>query len=251
VDAEHLQQLCAAGKDDVHLSGNSPLGIPYWSLKGSASENARDAHIQEGKPGSACPKGFIRLNSEYGEKAICTASRTYQKQKLEEIEAMDDDEATIAALRNRLLKKACICHNLAGPATLKLGIDPKATPSICCGPNIINFSQIIKLEDMVGHIYGRLSVITTERVHMFLRELSMYIDFMQREMQEVADHVANHTPKYFEEFKENMLEGIAYYVDISIQFAEDKQQKFLNDLAALREQIEAIQITVPEPVPAT
>ena len=82
-----------------------------------------------------------------------------------------------------MLAKSCICHDLAGAATLKNGIDPTATPAVCCGPNIVNFARVATLEEMVGHIYGRKSLLTSgKRPHMFLREVSLNIDYFRNEL---------------------------------------------------------------------
>ncbi len=160
LDDEHLRKLCAASNGDVYLSDSSPFGLPFWNLRTSASEEARRRRIAENQPGSPCSKGFAKLfNTEFTKTPICTASREYQKLKLEQLEGMDLPEEQRAALREGVLAKSCICHDLAGTATRKNGIDPAATPAVCCGPNIVNFSRIATLEEMVGHIYGRISLL--------------------------------------------------------------------------------------------
>ncbi len=174
VDDEHLRKLCAARNGEVYLSDSSPFGLPFWNLRTSASEEARRRRIAENQPGSPCSKGFARLfNTEFTKTPICTASREYQKLKLAQLEGMDLPEEQRAALREGVLAKSCICNDLAGTATRKNGIDPTATPAVCCGPNIVNFSRIARLEEMVGHIYGRISLLDgSDRPHMFLRELA-------------------------------------------------------------------------------
>ena len=64
VDEEHLAKLVEATEEDVHLSGNSPLNTPFWALRNSASEKARLALIEQGSPGSVCPKGVC--SHQYG-----------------------------------------------------------------------------------------------------------------------------------------------------------------------------------------
>ena len=41
--------------------------------------------IAGGKPGSRCPKGYLVSNTEFTDKPICTASRAFQRRKLEGI----------------------------------------------------------------------------------------------------------------------------------------------------------------------
>ncbi|MFZ5832898.1 MAG: hypothetical protein ACOY3P_22655, partial [Planctomycetota bacterium] len=83
VDEEHRRKLCDASDDDVYLSDSSPFGMPFWNLRTSASEAARLRRIAEGDPGSPCIKGYVCLfNTEFTARPICTASRQYQRQKL-------------------------------------------------------------------------------------------------------------------------------------------------------------------------
>ena len=90
LDDEHLRKLCAASNGDVYLSDSSPFGLPFWNLRTSASEETRRRRITENRPGSPCFKGFCRLyNTEFTKTPICTASREYQKLKLEQLEGMD------------------------------------------------------------------------------------------------------------------------------------------------------------------
>ena len=100
LDDEHRRKLCEASNDDVYLSDSSPFGLPFWNLRTSASEKARRRRIAEGRPGSPCVKGYVKLfNTEFTETPICTASREYQKLKLEQLERQDIPEAQRAAMR--------------------------------------------------------------------------------------------------------------------------------------------------------
>ena len=90
VDEEHLRKLAAASDEDVFLSDSSPFGMPFWNLRNSASEDARRRRIATGQPGSPCIKGFVQLfNAEFTPLPICTASREYQRLKLEQIEGAE------------------------------------------------------------------------------------------------------------------------------------------------------------------
>jgi hypothetical protein len=251
VDEEHLRRLCAAGENDVHLSDRSPLGIPFWSLKTSESERARLHRIAEGRPGSLCPKSFLVSNTEFTRLPICTASAAYQKRKLKQLETDPPAPELAETARQTVLAKACICHDLAGGATIKNKIDPEATTSVCCGPNIVNFSRIASLEEMVGHIYGRLSLMTNpDRPHMFLRELKLYIDYLRTELERHTLELQTRTPKYFQEFHENLVSGIEHYRRISEEFIECTKEKFLTDLERLQAELDALTMAdiQPEPV---
>ena len=140
-----------------------------------------------------------------------------------------------------MLAKSCICHDLGGGATRKHGIDPQATPAICSGPNIANFSRIATLEEMVGHIYGRLSLLTSSnRPHMFISELKINIEHLRKELEKFSLRLSPRTPKYFEEFRANMLTGIEYYRKVAEEFIEEQKTRFLSELKRLQEEIESI-----------
>jgi len=241
VDNAHLEKLVSATDGDVYLSDSSPLGIPYWNLRTSASEESRRQHIREGKPGSSCVKGAAKLNTEFTDIPICPSSRVYIKRKLQHLPEEGLSAEQLAAARDNVLSKSCICHDLGGATTLKYDIDPAATPSICCGPSILDFSKISTLEDMVAHIYGRLSLLANnERPHMFINELMLYIDHLREETRKFSLKLSLRTPAYFSKFKKNLLEGVEYYHRLAGEFIEDHRAKFLEDLRVLQEEIERI-----------
>jgi hypothetical protein len=242
LDDEHLQRLCSASNGDVYLSDSSPFGLPFWNLRTSASEEARRGRIAESQPGSRCFKGFCRLfNTEFTKTPICTASREYQKLKLEQLKGMDLPEEQHAALREGVLAKSCICHDLAGTATRSNGIDPTATPAVCCGPNIVNFSRIATLKEMVGHIYGRISLLNGfDRPHMFVRELAIYVDYLRNELAKQKVGLVSNPATYFREFVENLLGGVDYYRRLANRLAGAGQDRFLAQLDVLQREVQSL-----------
>ncbi len=241
VDPESRARLAGATDRDVYLSDSSPLGITFWNLHDSASEEARRERIGQGEPGSPCPKGFAATNTEFTTAPLCVASRAYQRRKLHEIEQQDLPEPQREALEEQVLGKSCICHDLGGGATLNHNIDRSATPAICSGPNIANFSKIATLEEMVSHIYGRASLpINSLRPHMFIGELRLYVDYFRRQTDLYSKELTHLTPQYFCELKENLLSGIEYYRCLAEHFIEHRKAKFIESLATLREEIECI-----------
>lgn len=247
VDEEHLEKLAKATSDEVFLSSASPINVPFWNLWTSASEESRRKRIEEGRPGSACPKGHAKVfNTEFSETPDCIAARSYVRKKLAHLEQENLTEEQRKWHREEILAKSCICHDLSGGATVKYGIDPDATPAVCCGPGIVHFSRIASLEEMVGHIYGRLSLLTTsDRPHMFIKEISLYIDFIRKEIEKFSLGILNNAPKYFEELKENLSSGIDYYLDLAEQFVETKKKRFLEDLKSQKEAVERIFASIP------
>ncbi len=239
VDDAHLEKLSAATGADVYLSDASPLLIPFWNLRESASEQARRERIARDRPGSPCPNGYAVTTDEFTEIPQCLASRAYQKLKLRDL----GDECP-PHVRELVLVRSCICHDLAGGATIKNGIDPEATSSICPGPGIQDFSRIASLDEMVGHIYGRNSLVTNElRPHMFIRELGLYVDHLRGEDEAVRSEVSNVKPKYLHEFRENLLAGIEYYRGITEALPSESRSSFLADLEKLDAEIAEMPLT--------
>ncbi len=232
VDDAHLEKLAGATDRDVRLGGASPLGVPFWSLNNSSSEETRRRRIAEGKPGSPCPKGYLKSNTEYTKHPICTASRAYQKRKLEDLSTIADlSPEKREEAREKVLAKLCICFDLAGGAILKNHLDTKADSAVCCGPGMADFSAITSLEKMIDHIYGRWSLMTnSERQHMFVRELNLYVEFLRQELEKSSKEIADKTTKYFGEFKENLVSGIEYYRGLAENFGQEQKEKFLSDL---------------------
>ena len=139
------------------------------------------------------------------------------------------------------MAKSCICHDLAGTATRKNGIDPAATPAVCCGPNIVNFSRVATLAEMVGHIYGRMSLLRdSDRPHMFLTELALYVDYLRQELAKQKIGVASNPPGYFCEFVANLLGGIDYYRPLANRLAGASQARFIEQLDALQREVRSL-----------
>ncbi|MCP4713069.1 MAG: hypothetical protein GY869_30945, partial [Planctomycetes bacterium] len=126
IDEDHLEMLAAATVEDVELSNGSPLGILYWNLRNSASDRARLKRIQEGKPGAPCPKSHAITNTEFTDIPICTASRAYQKQKLEHLDQEGWTAEQLKVVKEDILARTCICHELGGSVKIIHGIEPDA-----------------------------------------------------------------------------------------------------------------------------
>ncbi|MGM0401645.1 MAG: hypothetical protein ACQEQT_10140, partial [Chloroflexota bacterium] len=108
--------LAQAGEEDVYISDVSPLNIPFNNIHGTGSEIWTHKRIAAGTPGSPCPKGFARLNTEYTERPLCISSRAYQKRKLAKIAEMDLPEEEKEHLRDQVVRKTCICDHLGNGA---------------------------------------------------------------------------------------------------------------------------------------
>ena len=238
IDESHLHKIQVAGEEDVHLSDSSPLGVPFWCLKTSLSEETRLERIAEGQPGSECPKGFLVSNTEFTKVPICTASRAYQRRKLISLGGNPDD---LPVLAEDVVIKACICHDLAGSATVVNEIDPAAKTAVCCGPNTVYFSRVAKLREMVDHIYGRASLpINAERPHMFLKEISLHLDRMKRDLERRSAGLSDVKNLSLDEIQANLLTGIRQYRELATQMAAGSKKAFLAKLENLRGDLDEI-----------
>ncbi len=241
IDQVHLERIKQAEEKDVQLSGASPLGVPFWCLKTSASEEVRLTLIGEGKPGSECPKGFLVSNTEFTKVPICTASRAYQRRKLDQLQTLDISEEQRRFEEQKVHDKACICHDLAGSATVPYGIDPTAATAVCCGPNTVYFSRTTRLREMVDHIYGRAQLpFKLERPHMFLKELSLHLERLREDVERRRQGLIDSAPKSTDEVRENLTSGIRHYRELAGNFVSDRKDVFMSRLEKLREDLESL-----------
>ncbi len=241
MDEVNIKRLMKATDDDVYLSDASPLGVPFWNLRTSTSEDLRRTRIKQGKPGSPCPKRFVGLNTEFTKKPICLASRTYINKKIEVLPKEGHAPEAYATIEERVLAKACICHELGGNATVPLGIDPDAVSTVCCGPGIVDFSKIATLQEMVDHIYGRLSLLTSsDRPHMFVKELGLYVDYLRREVDNSPTGLAANSASFLEGMRDNLFKGIEYYQALSNDLIEESRESFLSGLEKMKAALEAL-----------
>jgi hypothetical protein len=210
VDKETLNQLIQADEEDLYLSQASPLGVPFNNLRHSGSQEWHAIQSDKGKPGSPCPKGFLKSNTEFTTEAICTASSEYMGLKLQQIEESSEPESVKAKQRAGVLAKECLCVHLGNASLINLGIikESQGPQAICPGPNLAWFKGPYSLNRMIDHIYGRgESLVPSERPHMFAKEITMNIDYLET-------LVDNRNPddkkqaQYLENVIRNLQEGI-------------------------------------------
>ena len=250
VDRAQIEKLLHVRPGDVYLSDSSPLGVPFWNLRTSASEEKRRRLAAEGRPGSPCPKGYAAFNTDFSEIPLCIAARTYIRRKLGQLpkEGLSAEQESI--VREGVLAKSCLCNDLAGGAALNYHFDEEAAPAVCCGPNIVNFSRLASLEEMVGHIYGRLSLLaTSDRPHMFVEEIRLYVEHLRKEVSRFSIGLSRRPQGYFSTFKANLLSGVDYYRALARQFIEEQRGRFLEELECIRREIEEVLLPLPIEAP--
>ncbi len=246
MDDVNLKRLADASAEDVFLSDASPLEVPFWNLRNSSSEELRRQRIKDGKPGSNCPKGFVGFSTEFTGRPICLASRAYQRKKLEHLPEEGHSPEALAIIKEKVLAKACICHELSGNATVPTGIDPDAVSAWGCGPGIVDFSKIATLQEMVDHIYGHLSLLTSsDRPHMFIKELGLYVEYLRKEIDNFPAGLASNSASFLQGMRENLFKGIDYYQELSSQLIEDSREKFLKELKKMQAALEPLSLEKP------
>ena len=235
VDNYTLGLLSDAKEEDLYLSGISPLGVPFNNLRGNSKDMERDGFIDKNRPGSSCPKKYVEINKEFGDKGICIASRQYQFLKLKELKKLHaDDDKKYQKEFDKVVEKSCICVGLSTATLHKNKLDYKKEGpgvSVCPGPNMAYYSKKVTLKEMIGHIYGKTNVIErTDRPHVFIKELNLYVDYLKKKMEDMARPLTGKNEKYIDTFQNNLLEGIEYYKDLfnkkSEQFQDKKSQLF-------------------------
>jgi phenylacetate-coenzyme A ligase PaaK-like adenylate-forming protein len=80
---------------------------------------------------------------------------------------------------------------------------------------------------------------------MFIKELSMYIDYFQNKVNETKDSFNKKQEKYLTTFQKNLTEGIEYYQHLFSGFKTNKTV-LLNDLNRLKLEFFDIKIPVLE-----
>ncbi|MBT3207898.1 MAG: hypothetical protein HN704_12080 [Bacteroidetes bacterium] len=247
VEEKTRNQLKEAKEEDLYLSNISPLGVPFNSLKGNTKDIEKLAWAEKGKPGSPCPKRYLISNTDYTEKAICTASHQYQKLKLEELKEEGLSQSAYLKKYAEIIDKSCICVGLGTSALVENNIDTKnegVGVSVCPGPNIAYFSKIMSLKQITDHIYGRANMITrNDRPNMFIKELKIYIDFLTDKIEETKSSLTIQQEKYFLSFLKNLNEGINYYHGLFSDMKnifEDSKSNILNCLETSKKTLQTL-----------
>lgn len=240
VDKNTMKVLSDAKEEDLYLSNASPLGVPFNNVRGSSKDIQRKQMAAAGNPGSACPKKFLAFNTDYGEKALCTASKKFINIKLDELKEQNLSEAEYDLKYNKITEKECLCNGLTNSALLVNNLDVKMegeAVSICPGPNMAYYSGKFSLKEMVDHIYGRINILNTDnRPNMFIKELKMYVEFLKSKIDEAPSPFTDKQIKYFDAFQTNLNNGIEYYKKM---FAENRDSlketydKVISDLENL------------------
>lgn len=234
VDDQTLEKLTQATENDFYLSNSSPLGVLFNNFKGSGIEEQRLERIAKGRPGSPCTKKYLCTNTEFTTQPICTASREYQNLKLKQLETLALPEPAHTQQFEAITEKVCLCEGLCASTYVKAGIiKPKENKAvaICPGPNLAYFSSIYSLDQMIDHIYGKADLLAkVQRPHFLIKELNLYIDYLQTEIQLHLKELNDKKQKQLSKFKTQLLDGIEYYKSLFNEQAKLIKDQFYKEL---------------------
>jgi len=249
VDDDTINLLAGAMEEHLYLSNISPLGVPINSLKGNTKDIEKQELIDAGKPGSHCPRQYVKLNYEYTEKGLCTASSRFQKIKIKELEEKNLSEAEHKIEYDKIVDKSCICLGLGISAMKANGIETTKAEghgvSVCPGPNMAYFSKKVSLKEMIDHIYGRINIISRkDRPNMFIKEIGLYIDYLKEELDKTTPSMMNRKHKrYLDNFSTNLQKGVSYYQDLFTEMKTSfiqKKSEVLKDLEMSQQAIDEL-----------
>jgi len=252
VDDETIDKLINAKEEHLYLSNISPLGVPFNSLKGNTKDIEKQELIDAGKPGSHCPRQYVKLNYEYTEKGLCTASSRFQKIKIKELDEQNLSELEHKVEYDKIVDKSCICLGLGISSMKAHGIEVTKAEghgiSVCPGPNMAYFSKRVSLKDMIDHIYGRANVISrNDRPNMFIKEIGLYIDYLKKELENTSPILNRKQKKYFDNFVKNMKSGVEYYQGLFSEVRssfDNKKSEIMSDLEMSLQAIESLTLKV-------
>ena len=249
VDNDTLEKLATAKPDDYYMSDASPLGVPFNNFKPSSANRLRKRRIEADKPGSPCYQKYLVNNTEFTDKPICTASRKYQFLKLKSLRSQNLSQPEFEKQAKAVTDKECICMGLGVSVLNKYELptlQESRAVSICPGPNLAFFSGVFSLREMVDHIYGRTNLLNTEqRSHMFVNELKLYVEYLNKEVTKATDVANVKQTRYLQSFRENLVGGVAYYKTMLTDFKRDSEatlEKMKRELEANVEKLNAILI---------
>ncbi len=249
IDNDTMQLIAHSDENGFYISNNSPMGVPFNAIRGTTAEKEKQILINKGKPGAVCTKTHLLYNNEFTERPICTASRQYQKLKIEELEKKNLALDQYKKLYNKIVQKECLCVGLGNSTAIKNNLvmyKANTGVTVCPGPNLAYFSKVVSLNQMVDHIYGRTNIIErTDRPNMFVQELKLYINYLKSKLEDSIETLTEVQFKYYQTFQCNLNDGIEYYKKLfsTLGIAGDKSSiTILKDLNVLQNVLNNIKI---------
>jgi len=246
VDEQTLEVLVNAKEEDLYMSEVSPLGVIFNNVRGTGMDLNKEAQNKAGNYGFPCTKKYLALTPVFTDEGTCTASKEFQKKKIQELREQNLSEMDFEKQLNKITDKACLCNGLTASILMANNLDTKMEGtgvSICPGPNLAYFSGTYSLRKMVDHIYGRTNVMErTDRPNLFVKELGMYIEYLGGKIEETLKPISDKQKKNFDTFQENLNKGVEYYKDLFQKYktqVEDSTSKnnLMQDLENMKQEL--------------
>jgi len=245
IDPDTLKKLADSKEGDIVSSEASPLGVLFSNLMNSASELLRKANILKGKPGRACTYGYLKFNTEFTEKPICTASSFYQQKKLEQIKKSTLSEEEKQQQMNTVLAKSCICHDLSASVDINYNLptltNEKPVSAVCPGPNLVFFKKQYSFAEMVKFIQGKIDLLGDQfRPHLFINEFKLYMEHLAKQILELSVNFTEKKQKELSDFITHLKEGFDYYLSKAEDIAGEQKDEFIRQLDLIKVQLESL-----------
>ena len=165
-------------------------------------------------------------------------------------------EAELKKQSDEVTAKECLCVGLSNSASIEyneLFLKNRKAVNICPGPNIVNFSQIVSLQTMTDHIYGRTDIITNpNRPHMFIAEMRIYITYLKEQLLKDALKAMDSKRKlYYQSYLKNMRDAINYYHSIpenSIQQRDVFESELAQTISSLNDIENTYELKLEKPI---
>jgi hypothetical protein len=119
--------------------------------------------------------------------------------------------------------------------------------TVCPGPNMAYFSKLKSLFEMTSHIYNKTNFAQINRPNMFVKELNLYIDYLNNAFEETEMAMTARQEAYLNTFASNLKEGIQYYHDMFSGFKEtfkETKSTILSELELSKEKLQMIKIEI-------
>ena len=244
IDRESLARLTAAGEDDIDLSGASPLGVPFWSLRTSSQRGQqRLQRIADGKPGSRCPKGYLVSNTEFTATPICTASRALPAPQAGADRRLGPvGPRSSGGPRSRWWPRpASATIWPAAPRAPWASIPRRPRPS-AAAPTRPTSSQVTTLDGMVDHIYGRASLPLESGTAAHAAQGAVAASGVPAPRHRPARRgaVGARWPETIAECRDNLQRGVQHYPELAGRLVAAQREPFQRRLDQLRQELKAL-----------
>ncbi len=169
--------------------------------------------------------------------------------KIQQLKTLELSAEAYQQQFEQITEKVCLCEGLCAAVYLKDKIlkqkESKAV-AICPGPNLAYFSSIYSLDELVNHIYGKTDLLNkVVRPHFFIKELNLYIDYLQKEISLHIQELNDKKQKQLGKFKAQLLSGITYYKELFNELNSQvlfKKEQIFKELLVFEKQLQSTPI---------